>query len=390
MIRSPNFVSITLADFIVRTAYQIGKTPLLPIFALSLGANDAYLGLIVSVSTLTGMLLKPFVGIFSDRWGRRSWLLLGTAFFAFMPFVYQLVHTPKQLFVVRIIHGLATTIYGPVTLAYVAEQSQKHLGERLGWFSMARSASYVIGPTVAGWLLLILSPASIFTMIGILSSLAFLPVFLLSESKTSLNKRRSSLNNQIVHSLKTSSCKPSVWIAGAIDITMYIALYAVKAFLPIYALSIGTSTPLIGGFFAVQEVVHMLLKPLGGRLGDRLGYLLTISLGMAVLGTALLLFNYSHSQFVLLNAFVLMGVAQALISPSTVALVTKKVDKDNLGSSLGLIGTFANTGKVAGPVIAGTMINWLDFTTTFFSIGGTLIFVSVVVYLGFLYPGHLD
>ncbi|NEN96343.1 MAG: MFS transporter [Moorea sp. SIO3I7] len=382
MIRSRNFIFITLADFIVRTAYQIGKTPLLPIFALSLGATDAYLGLIVSVSTFTGMLLKPFVGIFSDRWGRRSWLFLGTSFFSFIPFVYPFIHTPKQLFVVRIIHGLATAIYGPVTLAFVAEQSQKHLAERFGWFSMARSASYVIGPTVAGWLLLILSPASVFTVIGILSSVAFLPVFLLSESKAFLNECHTSLTKQIVQALKTSSCKPSVWFTGVVDTTMYIALYAVKAFLPIYALSIGTSTALIGGFFAVQEAVHMLFKPMGGRLGDRLGYLLTISLGMAVLGTALLLFNYSHSHFVLLVSFVLMGVTQALISPSTVALVTKKVDKDNLGSSLGLIGQFANAGKVAGPVIAGTMINWLDFTTTFFSIGGALIFVSVVLFLG--------
>lgn len=386
MIRSPNFISITLADFIVRTAYQIGKTPLLPIFALSLGATDTYLGLIVSVSTLTGMLLKPFVGIFSDRWGRRSWLLLGTAFFAFMPFAYQFVHTPKQLFVIRIIHGLATTIYGPVTLAYVAEQSQKQLAERIGWFGMARSASYVIGPSVAGWLLLILSPASVFTIIGILSSFAFLPVFLLSESKTSPNKRRSSLSKQIIYSFKTSSCQASVWLTGAIDTTMYIALYAVKAFLPIYALALGMSTALIGGFFAVQEIVHILLKPLGGRLGDRLGYLLTISCGLAVLGLALLLFNYSHSNFVLLNAFILMGVTQALISPSTVALVTTKVDQKNLGSSLGLIGTFANAGKVAGPVIAGTMINWLDFTTTFFLIGGVLILVSVLLCLGCLYP----
>ncbi len=385
MIRSPNFISITLADFIVRTAYQIGKTPLLPIFALSLGATDTYLGLIVSVSTLTGMLLKPFVGILSDRWGRRSWLFLGTSFFSFIPFVYPFIHTPKQLFIVRIFHGLATAVYGPVTLAFVAEQSQKHLAERLGWFSIARSASYVIGPIVAGWLLLILSPASVFTVIGILSTVAFLPVFLLSESKPFLNKSRLSLTKQIVQDLKISSSQTSVWLTGVINITMYIALYAVKAFLPIYALSIGTSTTLIGGFFAVQEAVHMFLKPLGGRLGDRLGYLLMISLGMAVLGIALLLFNYSHNHFVLLVSFVLMGVTQALISPSTVALVTKQVDENNLGLSLGLTGSFTNVGKVAGPVIAGVMIHRLDFTTTFIIIGSALICGSVVLCFKSLY-----
>ena len=34
-----NLVNITLADFIVRTGYQMGKTPLLPIFAATRGAG---------------------------------------------------------------------------------------------------------------------------------------------------------------------------------------------------------------------------------------------------------------------------------------------------------------------------------------------------------------
>jgi MFS family permease len=74
-----SFALVTTADLIARSAYQMGKTPLLPIFAASLGAGDVFLGLIVSVSTLTGMILKPLVGVFSDRWGRRMWLIVGTA-----------------------------------------------------------------------------------------------------------------------------------------------------------------------------------------------------------------------------------------------------------------------------------------------------------------------
>ena len=128
----PNpFAKITAADAIVRSAYQMGKTPLLPLYAASLGAGDAYLGFIVSISTLTGMLTKPFFGVLSDRWGRRSWLIVGTAFFAFMPFAYHLVETPDHVLIVRLIHGISTAIYGPVTLAYVAEQSKAERAERL-------------------------------------------------------------------------------------------------------------------------------------------------------------------------------------------------------------------------------------------------------------------
>jgi len=62
---------IGCADLIVRTAYQVGKTPLMPLFAASLGAGELLVGAIVSVSTMTGMVLKPIFGWLSDRWGRR-------------------------------------------------------------------------------------------------------------------------------------------------------------------------------------------------------------------------------------------------------------------------------------------------------------------------------
>ena len=39
MIRSRGFAFITTADFIERWAYQIGKTPLLPVFAAAPGSR---------------------------------------------------------------------------------------------------------------------------------------------------------------------------------------------------------------------------------------------------------------------------------------------------------------------------------------------------------------
>jgi MFS family permease len=363
------FAYITLADFVARAAYQMGKTPLLPIFALALGAGDTYLGFIVSVSTLTGMALKPFIGIFSDRWGRRRWLLIGTAFFAVMPFVYRFVHTPDQLFLVRIVHGLATAIYGPVTLAYVAEQSRKHVAERLGWFSMARSAGYIVGPAVAGWLLLTLTPVSVFTIIGFLSCIVFVPVLLLPEQAPQAKEQRSSLPKQVVQALGSGSCNPLVWLAGGLETAMYIALYAIKAFLPVHAMRMSISVALVGIFFSIQEVTSIILKPWCGKLADRLGCLLAISFGMGVLAVALLLITYAEAGLILMIPSILMGIAQALITPSTLALVLSKVDRGNVGAAMGLIGTLRNAGKVVGPILAGVLIKWLNFNATFRSIG---------------------
>ena len=67
------------------------------------------------------MILKPLIGFLSDNLGRKLWLFIGTLLFAGVPFIYGLIENPTQLIGLRIFHGISTAIYGPVTLAYVAE-----------------------------------------------------------------------------------------------------------------------------------------------------------------------------------------------------------------------------------------------------------------------------
>lgn len=374
-----SFYYITGADFIVRSAYQMGKTPLLPIFAASLGAGDAFLGFIVSVSTLTGMVLKPFIGFLSDRWGRRFWLLVGTCFFAGMPFVYGLVETPQHLLIVRVFHGLATAIYGPVTLAYVTELAGTGRAERLGWFGLARNGGYVVGPAVAGLLLQYTSPVTVFTIIGLVSAAAFLPVLLIKESRCTAPKARLSIGQGVVDALKASSRTSAVWLSGSFDASMYVALYAAKAFVPLHALSLGASFFEAGLFFSVQEAAHMALNPIGGRIGDRAGYLRAIAFGMFTLGVALALLTVSTNGTVLFAPALLMGAAQALAFPSTVALVSTRVPEGNVGAGMGAVGAMKNAGKVVGPVIGGFLIAALDFEATFRVFGALLLVASVTI-----------
>ncbi len=364
---SSNLVNITLADFIVRSGYQMGKTPLLPIFAAGLGATDIILGLIVSVSTLTGLVLKPTFGLLSDRWGRRWWLLAGTGFFIGVPFLYGLVQTPDQLFALRLVHGLATAIYGPVSLAFVAEQSRQGRAERLGYFGMGRHGGYIVGPAVAGWLLLDMDPVEVFTLIGLLSTLALVPTLLLTAPAARLD--RPPLRRQIAEALESGARTPSIYLAGGLEFTLFVALYAARTFLPLYALSLGVSVVLVGAFFSIQETAHLMLRAAGGRLGDYLGYCQTIALGMILLALALFLLTLSKGIFPFVALALLIGGAQALVFPSTVALVSTQVHPRHLGAGMGLIGTLKNAGKVAGPILGGVLVHWLDFVPMFWCMG---------------------
>lgn len=378
---------ITGADLIVRTAYQVGKTPLMPLFAASVGAGELLVGAIVSVSTMTGLILKPLFGLLSDRWGRRLWLLIGLTLFSTIPFVYGLVETPQQLLMVRVIHGLATAIFGPVSLAYVAEMAVGGRAERLGWFGMARSGGYLVAPTAAAWLLTWLDPATVFTIIGFTSCLAFLPVLMLKPSGDPSNLRQDhgsklpTLWNQAQTAFFSAVSNKALWLAGPLEMLVYLSTYSIRAFLPLYALYVaGFDLIMVGLFFSIQEGAHLLTRPLGGRLGDRVGYLRTIAVGFLLIAPAVALLSVASNGIHLLLIAIVLGCGQGLIFPSTVALVSDRIPPQHLGTGMGFMGTMRNVGKVLGPLLTGLLLGWLDYDAVFQLSAAAMVIVALVIY----------
>ncbi len=346
---------ITGADLIVRTAYQVGKTPLMPLFAASIGAGELLIGAIVSVSTMTGLILKPLFGLLSDRWGRKLWLLIGLTLFSTIPFFYGLVETPQQLLMIRVVHGLATAVFGPVSLA--------------------------------AWLLTWLDPATVFTIIGFTSCLAFLPVLMLKPSRNPFDSRQNrerklpTLRDQVQKAFFSAVSNRALWLAGPLEMLVYLSTYSIRAFLPLYALYVaGFNLIMVGLFFSIQEGAHLLTRPLGGRLGDRVGYLRGIAVGFLLIAPALALLPLASSGGHLLLIAIALGCGQGLIFPSTVALVSDGIPPQHLGTGMGFLGTMRNAGKVLGPLLTGLLLGWLDYDAVFKLSAAAMVIVALAIY----------
>lgn len=388
------FARIFAADAIVRTAYQMGKTPVLPLFAAALGASDILLGLVVSISTLTGILVKPVVGFLSDRQGRHIWLLLSAALFILMPFGYLLVTTPSELFVLRLAHGLATAIFGPVSLALVAEMAGKGRATRMGIFGLARSFGYLLAPVSAAFLLTHMPPQILFMMTGLIAAIALVPLLAMTRGQQnmpgdlprggaaarSVSAEFSQLLGSFANALGAASRRPAIWVAGGLEMMVNMAAYAVKAFLPLHILMASQSGPALAGhalaghalvlaglFFSLQEAAHMLMRLPSGMAADRFGRLTVIGLGVLLMAGGLLLLPHLNGDAVIIGAVVL-GAAQGLIFPASQAFVADQ-SGSAMGTGMGLYGAMRNLGKVLGPVIGG-------FTLTVGSFDDMLIFAA--------------
>ena len=384
-----NLARLFLADFIVRGFYQIGKTPLLPLFAASIGAGELIIGFIVSVSTMTGMLLKPVFGILSDRWGRKVWLLVATILFSGMPFLYQFVTTEQELMVLRLFHGISTAIFGPVSLAYVAGINARGLGERIAYFGMSRLLASLSAPLIAGILLTFLNFQTVFLLIGFCSLFGMIPIFLLSEDLVERPQKKVSIINYFFTSFNYSIKIPAIWLAGFLELMVYLTIYAVKAFLPLFIISQEGGTVLQAGlFFFMQELAHVLFRPVGGKLSDKYGQPLIIILGMVLLSLGLYLLTNLTDNLFLLPA-ILFGIGQGLIFPSSVALLSKSARGNYLGAAMGFYGALRNFGKVIGPIIAGMLLSIFSYATVF-NILAVIIILALLIFVLFWYKEKKD
>lgn len=105
------------------------------------------------MSTVTGIFFKLPADALSDIVGRKRTMFLGLVVFAVIPFTYFLVHDYRLLVIIRFLHGLATAIYGPVSMAVVADIASGKKGEMLSWFSSITIIGNLLGAPLGGFLL---------------------------------------------------------------------------------------------------------------------------------------------------------------------------------------------------------------------------------------------
>ena len=114
-------VRLCAAASLAYCSYAMCRSPLLPLFARELAASAPIVGLVVGASTLTGIVVKLPAGAWSDILGRRVLLLAGAAVFAVVPFSYLAVSSLGLLIALRVVHGSATAIFGPVASASLSD-----------------------------------------------------------------------------------------------------------------------------------------------------------------------------------------------------------------------------------------------------------------------------
>jgi len=384
--KSRLFINISLVDFSARLSYNIARTPLLPLFALALGAAPSLIGVIVAASTITGIFLKAPAGALSDSIGRKQMLLFGACVFAFMPFSYTVVTVAWILILIRIIHGMATSIYGPVANAVVAEIAGKEKGRYLSLFAVIKIGTNALGGLAGGWLLYTLSKGRdyvigdfhhAYAICGCLGIVAlFLAMLLLPKvGQSSKNRKLADVWRNVGDGLKATVKDRTILMTSSMESFQNMTMGAAMAFLPILVVQQYHFSVLQAGIlWSVVTGASVVLKPVIGYISDKVQRWKLISLGMFICALSFTGFTLTANYYLLVLVAVFFGWAEAIVTSSTVSYVAELASERNLGASLGVFGTVADAGQAVGPIIVGAMLGYLTY---FYSLST----ISVIILL---------
>src|SRR5512136_1897971 len=235
-----------------------------------MGVPLSTVGFIVAASTVVGIVVSLPAGILSDIVGRRRVILMAAIVFATAPFFYLLIATPWQLVLVRIYHGLATAILGPVAMAAVADTFEKGRGERMGWYSSATMVGRFLAPLVGGLLIFGENFHWVYLadgFAGILALLAAVRLPLASAPSEPLRQAFRQQRGTYGQEIRSVLRHLGILATSGVEAVQCFAFGALETFLPIYwSEQLGYPAWKIGLLFTAQILAAALTKPVMLRL----------------------------------------------------------------------------------------------------------------------------
>jgi len=338
-------------------------SPLLPLYAQDLGASGLELGMIFAGYGISNSILTPIMGRLSDRRGRKLFLCIGLAGYAFISLGYVWAANVSQLTLVRVIQGVAGAMILPIAMAYVGDLSPKgEEGKWMGYASAAFFGGFGIGPLLGGALAERFGMNTSFYSMGCLCLLAFLvAVLFLPESRQRKIGERGRL------SFKEMSNSPMVRGLFSFRLVQAIGRGGLMTFLPIFAATyIGLGTTLIGVLLAVNMLPMIVLVGLAGRLADRFNRKALVILGNLMYLITLVLIPLANTFWQQLWLCFPRAIGGAISMPAATALTVEEGRKFGMGSTMSILMMAMGIGFAIGPTLSGVIADLVDVNAVFY------------------------
>jgi MFS family permease len=391
------FYPLYLTRFVGSLGFVVLLT-LMPTYIERLGATGLVVGLFVSALGIGRALAVVPVGWAADRYDKRA-VLVGSLLLSAVAYgLFPVVESATGFVLARGLQGLSVVGAGMVGLALVGDVAgDDERANRIGVYNSWRMAAGIVGTLGAGVVSARYGLGPIFwTLVG-LFLLAALGVVLFvdaDESSAGFAFFDLALNERI---LTVTSFRAQY----AVSVTLVRNWVPILVGVTAARGGLGLGPAAVGLAVAAEKFVNMLGQPLAGRLSDGHGRGLFVAAGGAAYGLIALAVPLAPeigaalggsvglpvlgvvppAFLVLVGLNGLLGAADSVREPASMALFADEGKDSGIASSFGIRGLVWRPGALLAPLLGGYLMDAVGMDWVFV-VGGATALTGVLAFVG--------
>lgn len=325
--------------------------PELPGHLAKMGGKE-YVGLIISLFTLTAGISRPFSGKLADTVGRIPVIFLGVLMSFICGVFYPFLTTVVGFLSLRLVHGFSTGFTPTGSTSFIADIVPTHRrGEAMGIAGLISNLGTAIGQGIGSKIAYAYSMDALFYTSAGAGLFSILIILRMKEPlKNPVPFRWSLLKINRNEVIDTRVLAPSL----ALLLTVY-AFGTIVTIIPDYSVYIGIRPDNKGLFFTCFVMSSIAMRFLAGKISDKYGRLIVLKVGLTILIISLTWIALAETPTQLLIGGALYGVSVGINAPTLFAWTVDLSDRDKIGQGIATMFIALEVGIGLGAFFTGAI-----------------------------------
>jgi len=337
--------------------------PVLPSVGMRVGLSLALIGLILAANRITRVVLSPFVGLATDRFGGRRVLIAGLVLQVVVMMLFVLgvstPHTGAYFLAGRILHGIGSScVFVAASTLALNGSDKEHGGRVTGAVRASAQLGVPVGLVCGGFLSDLWGDAATFEVGAVALFAAAVLVFALVPDLRGASAARSSLLDSLrafadVRLAAVGALAFASAFAGSGMVLTTTSIMVHARHLSAFGLPERATASVLMGWLVVSEAGSM---PFLGRLGDRRdAHAPVAAFGLVLTIPALVWLAWAEHVSTIAFGLFTLGFAVGALGPSLLALIGRLVAPERRGLGVGALQVATDVGGALGPLVGSAL-----------------------------------
>jgi MFS family permease len=351
--------SLVFSVYVPTLLFSIGQgavLPIIPLFALELGASTAVAGFVVGMRGLGLMLFDVPGGVAVSRFGDKGVMVLGTAMVAVVAIGASLSKSVAALALLMLIMGGGWAFWQLARLAYVSEVIPiDQRGRALSLVGGAHRLGLFLGPILGGFLGKYYGLESAFYAQAAMGLAASTMMFIVVQQSSGADDLAGhGIGGRLVATVVEH--RRVFLTAGCAVIALQVLRQGRQVFLPLWGDAIGLDVAQIGLVYGISSFLDAgLFYPIGyvmdrwGRKWAGVPSLLTLAIGLLILPATTEVYGYGLVAM-------LTGIGNGFGAGIVQVLGADFAPAERRGEFLGVWRLIGDVGNAGGPFVVSVVV----------------------------------